>query len=296
MWPLKPAPSVDRPDPAPSRLAYRLNRMWLSPLFRQTVKVYLPVTAVVVGLATWAFQPKQRETFAFWAAEVRSSVEARPEFQIRQMAVTGASPVLADAIRDKLDLTFPVSWFDLDPEVVHDIVAGFDAVATVDVAVELGGALHVAVTEREPAIIWRNRAAIELLDASGHRVAFMDHREGRPDLPLITGDGADEAVPEALALIEAAAPLSDRLRGLTRQGDRRWDVVLSNDQVIKLPAEDPMSALDRALAMNAALDLLARDVPVVDLRDPERPTVRLGSSAMEYLQVTRAFEKGLTSQ
>ena len=298
MWPLNRAAREGghRHDPAPSRAAYRLNRLWLSPLFRRLVTRLLPVAIACGALAAWGLQPQQRETFYGWAEQVRASVEARPEFQVRQMAVTGASPVLADAIRERLALEFPVSWFELDPQAIHSAVAQFDAIAEVEVTLELGGALTVVVREREPAAIWRRRGALELLDADGNRVAYIDRRAGRPDLPLVTGDGANAAIPEALALVEAAAPIADRLRGLTRRGARRWDVVLDRDQVIMLPARDPLPALERVLAMHRALDLLNRDVPVVDLRNAQRPTVRLGTEAMDYLRLTRAFEQGLAKK
>jgi len=45
--------------------------------------------------------------------------------------------------------------------------------------------------------------------------------------------------------------------------------------------------------MDAAMDLLARDIRVVDLRNPARPTLRLGPAAVEYLATTRAFTEGL---
>lgn len=283
-------------DPAPSRLQYRLSRLWLSPMVRLAVGRVLPAGLLIAAAAVWATRPAQVAVAAQWAAEVRASVEARPEFQIRQMAVTGASPVLASAIRERVDLAFPVSWFDLDPEAIRAELARLDAVADVEVSVELGGALRVAVEARTPAAVWRRRGGLELLDATGRRVAFIDRRGGRADLPLITGHGADGAVPEALALFDIAAPLGARAVALKRQGARRWDLVLSGGPVIKLPETGARAALQRALAMDAAMELLARDVTVVDLRIPERPTLRLGPEAMDYLQTTRDFTRGLARQ
>ena len=40
-------------DPAPSVWAYRLNRLMLTPLFRVTVRLVLPVAALC--LATWIY-------------------------------------------------------------------------------------------------------------------------------------------------------------------------------------------------------------------------------------------------
>jgi len=281
-------------DPAPSRLVYRFTRFWLSPVTRRLVMVALPLGLCAGAAVFWLTRPAQQATIALWADQIWASVEARPEFRINHMAITGAAPDLADAIRARLDLDFPVSWFDIDTGAVHDAAAELDAVADLRVTLELGGALRLDVVEREPAILWRRAGQLEILDAGGHRIAFVDRRDGFSALPLITGAGADEAVPEALALIDIAAPIHHRLRALTRQGARRWDAVLDRGQVIRLPEQGARSAFRRVLAMHAAQDLLNRDVPVIDMRLPDRPTVRLGEDALEYLRMTRAFEEGLS--
>lgn len=283
-------------DPAPSRVAYRATRLWLSPAIRGLVKVVLPTIAVVTAVGLYVTAPSQQQMLSNWADQVKQSVVTRPEFQIRQMSVTGTSSVLADEIRRRVGVEFPVSWFDLDTTAISDRIAALDAVAGARVTVELGGALRIAVTEREPAVLWRNASGLQMLDGQGHRVAYIDRRDGRADLPLLTGVGADRDVPGAMALIEALAPIGERVRGLTRQGDRRWDVVLDRGQVIKLPEDNPIPTLQRVLAMNAAVDLLNRDVPVIDMRNPRRPTVRLGAAATDYLRLTRTYEKGLVSQ
>ena len=50
-------------------------------------------------------------------------------------------------------------------------------------------------------------AGLQLLDATGHRVAGLSARADRADLPLVAGEGADAAMPEALAIFEAAQPV-----------------------------------------------------------------------------------------
>ncbi|OSP54987.1 cell division protein FtsQ/DivIB [Pseudoruegeria sp. SK021] len=290
-----PAPEV-RHDPAPSRISYRLNRIWLSPVLRRIITFVVPSVLVIGLIGLYISNPNRQAVLRGWVADITSSIEARPEFQIRQMSITGASPVLANAIRERVEVDFPVSWFRIEPADIQARIAGLDAVADVQVTVELGGALNLRVTEREPAVIWRRAFSLEMLDETGVRIAYIDRRDGRPDLPLITGDGADAAVFEAMTLFEAAAPINDRLRGLTRRGERRWDVVLDRDQVIQLPEQEPRVALERVLAMQAAQDILNRDIPVIDMRDPERPIVRLGTEAIDYLRLTRAFEKGLAKK
>jgi len=128
-----------------------------------------------------------------------------------------------------------------------------------------------------------------LLDEEGHRVRSLLARAERPDLPLITGAGAELAVAEARRLMAVAQPLENRLRGLVRVGSRRWDMVFDRNQRVMLPADDPVPALRRVLALNNAQDLMERDVTVIDMRLPGRPTLRLAQQATEELQRIRAL-------
>ena len=94
---------------------------------------------------------------------------------------------------------------------------------------------------------------------------------------------------KALELFAAADPIADRVRGLVYVGERRWDVVLTQDQRLLLPEQNPVQALERVLVLNQAQELLERDVRVVDLRLPNRPTLRVGQIQVdEILQSSQA--------
>ena len=67
-------------------------------------------------------------------------------------------------------------------------------------------------------------------------------------------------------------------------GERRWDMVLDRDQRILLPGDDPVSALNREIALNDAQDMLNRDVAVVDMRNADRPTLRMNEEAADALR------------
>ena len=115
-------------------------------------------------------------------------------------------------------------------------------------------------------------------------------RADRPDLPVITGEGANLATAEALEIMAAAEPVVDRVRGLVRVSDRRWDLVLDRDQRILLPAHEPVRALERLLALDKAEDLLNRDILSVDLRNPHRSTLRLAPNALRELRRAQGIE------
>jgi cell division protein FtsQ len=152
--------------------------------------------------------------------------------------------------------------------------------------------LEIRAIERVPVVIWRSGEWLELLDQNGVRVAEVDSRVRRPDLPLIAGEGADAVVPEALAVLAEARPVGGRVRGLVRMGERRWDLVLDRDQVVKLPEADPAGALRRVMALDTAAQLMKRDLTVVDMRDPARPMLRLTQHALDELERLKSEAQG----
>jgi len=286
-----PAASEASRDPAPSIWSYRVQRLWLTPLFRKVLRVGLPGFAVVFGIGFYFSDEARRLAIVDGVQEIRQEIEDRPEFRVNVLGVHGASDPVIEAIRGALALDLPMSSFDLDLVALRDRVMALPAVATADLRIQSGGYLAVRVTERVPALIWQTRDGTVLVDAEGHFVAGLGERPLAGALPVVAGDGADRVVDEALALHAAAAPLGDRLRGLVRMGERRWDVVLDDGRRILLPEDRPVQALDRALALDDATDILARDVLRLDLRNPDRLTVQLTPHALEELRQLRALER-----
>jgi cell division protein FtsQ len=277
-------------DPAPSRWAYRLHRMLLRPWVRLFLRTGLP-TLIVVGAATaWISHAPNRDALVAQLTHLRAEFEARPEFRVSLARVEGASPELAEAVRARLALPLPMSSFDIDLDAARERVEGLDAVLRADLRVRSGGVLQVMITERVPVAVWRTEDGLTLVDDTGHRVAGLLSRSDRPDLPLVAGEGAERAMPEALALFDAAGPLTPRIRGLVRMGERRWDIVLDRDQRVMLPAKNPVQALERLLALDHAQDLMNRDILAVDLRTDHRPTLRLTPNALAEARRAQGIE------
>ena len=274
-------------DPAPSRLQYRLERMWLRPIWRRAARVGIPAVLVAVTAGIWLSDQDRRALLTDGVQQVMDKVQSRDEFQVRTMTVEGASPVVDKALRAMLPVDLPASSFDIDLTALRLKVMELDVIESIDLRIKPGGILSAVVKEREPAILWRHARGIEILDKTGHRVASVTSRDVRPDLPLIAGEGADLAVTEALALVDAAGPVLPRVRGLVRRGERRWDLVLDHGQRIMLPATGALTALEAAMAIDRAQDMLGRDIAVVDLRNPSRPVMRLGIDARNTIRQAR---------
>jgi len=75
--------------------------------------------------------------------ETKLSIQERPEFMVKLMAVDGASGVLASQIRAAVPLEFPISSFDLDLTQVRRDIAALNGVRKANVRIRPGGVLQV---------------------------------------------------------------------------------------------------------------------------------------------------------
>ncbi|MCX7287356.1 MAG: cell division protein FtsQ/DivIB [Rhodobacterales bacterium] len=269
-----------RRDPAPSKWAYRKQRWLLTPYVRAFLRTGLPTLVLVGAASIWIGHEPNRLALLAHLTELRAEFEARPEFRVSLARIEGASPELAEAVRARLGLDLPMSSFDIDLDAARARIETLDAVKQADLRVRSGGVLQVMITERVPVVVWRTDGGLTLVDEDGNRVAGLLSRSDRPDLPLIAGEGADLAAAEALDLMAAAGPLSPRIRGLVRMGERRWDLILDRDQRVMLPEKNPVQALERLLALDHVEDIMNRDILTVDLRSDHRPTLRLSPNAL----------------
>lgn len=284
---IDPSPSHPR-DYSPSRIKYRLERIWLTPIYRSLIRTGVPL-AIVAALAISHFsKPETQEKLAISIQNAWTMVENRPEFAVSLMRIEGGSEAVAQQVREAVPMTFPQSSLRLDLVSLKQRIEAVDAVRQADLYLR-GGVLEVQIAERQPALVWRGHGHLELVDATGARAGIIDSRKGYDALPLLLGLGAQTAAPEALEILAAAGPIRGRIRAVRRMGQRRWDVLLDRGQIIELPVENPVQALERVIALHLARDVLNRDVLRVDVRDGRRPVLRLSGAAMDELRRLRAI-------
>lgn len=275
-------------DYSPSRIKYRWERIWLTPLYRSLIRTGLPM-AIVIGIVAHHFsKPEVQQQLATSVQDAWTMVENRPEFSVDLMRIDGGSQAVAQQVREAVPMTFPQSSLRLDLPSLKERIEAVDAVRSADLFLR-GHVLEIEISERVPELIWRGQGRLELVDANGESAGVVSSRDDYMKLPLLLGAGAQAAAPEALELLASSGPLRDRVRALRRMGERRWDVLLDRDQVIQLPVHGAVAALERVIALHRARDLLGRDVTIVDMRDGRRPVARLSDLAVNELLRLRAI-------
>ncbi|MCY4306555.1 MAG: cell division protein FtsQ/DivIB [Aestuariivita sp.] len=242
------------------------------------MKAALPVGAII-GIVFYLIHENYWINVEQFLRDLKYEIVHSPGLMVHSLTIEGASDDLAHEIRDVLPLEFPVSSFDLDLDYVRNLIIDISRVKSAGVHLQNGGTLSIEVVEFKPAVVWRNSESIQVLDAAGTPINTINSRQERVDLPLIAGENADKHVTEALQIFATAVPWKSRLRGLVRIGERRWDIILDKEQKILLPSLEPVQALERVISMNETSNLFDRDILLVDMRIPDRPTVRISQEA-----------------
>jgi cell division protein FtsQ len=75
--------------------------------------------------------------------------------------------------------------------------------------------------------------------------------------------------------------MRDFVRASVLVGERRWNLRLKNGIDVRLPESDVAPALERLVALDNEKNLITRDIVAIDLRLPDRVTVRLSEAAAQ---------------
>ncbi|MBB5516064.1 cell division protein FtsQ [Rubricella aquisinus] len=284
MQPVKP-----RRDPAPSRLAYRISRLWMRRGVRRAVTVWLPATVAVCAVAGVALYPSHRALIAQTYTELRQDVITHPRFMVDDVTVAGTAADVEALIREKIAPVLPASALTLDLAALRLRIEEVPAVRNAALSINETNTLTIDIQQRRPAAVWRHAGGLDLIDRHGVVLGPLDARAARPDLPLVIGQGAAPKVSEAQIILDAIRPILGDVRGIVRMGERRWDIVLAGNRRILLPESRPEQAALRLMALNRSTDLLQRDIALVDLRDEARAIVRLGPDAVPQMRRLRAM-------
>ena len=140
------------------------------------------------------------------------------------------------------------------------------------------GRLRIGIKERKPFALWQRDGAVWLIAADG-TVLEPFVPASFAALPLVVGKGAEHAGFGFLNIVQRFPDIARRIDASVLVADRRWTLHLKNGVEVLLPEVAPERALATLARLERGKKLLARDIVAVDLRLPDRVTVRLSEAA-----------------
>jgi len=214
-------------------------------------------------------------------------------FEVRMVHIEGHEHTSGSAVVAALGLGGHVSLLTLDVEDVRERIETLPWVTSATVRKVLPSALDIALVEAEPVARWSAEGVEALVAADGRVLSVQDDVLARfGGLPLLAGRGANEAVADALAILEAHPDVAGDVAAAVRVNERRWDLLLDGGATVRLPEEGASAALDRFAWLEREAGVLAAGAVVVDVRLPGRTTVELSPGEGSEAVIAEGPETG----
>lgn len=242
-------------------------------LNRSVLLIIILITICSVTLVQWknislAFRVFQ-DNIILWTAT--------KGFTIQNLQVVGRVQVSPQDLMTALGVDKGMPILSYNPQLALDRLQQNPWFKTVNIERRLPDTIFVRVTERIPAARWQIKGKLAIVDVDG--IVLTDRNMALyKDLPIIIGQEAPQKIKDLFLLLKGEPLLTQQLSAATWISNRRWNLTLRNNIVIKLPAKDPELALSRFVSYNQKEKVLERDIKLIDLRIPKQiilqPTVR----------------------
>jgi cell division protein FtsQ len=175
------------------------------------------------------------------------------------------------------------SIFGADIHAARARLMQLEWVAQADVSRRYPDSISVTIVEKRPYALWQAADGLHVIERSSKPIAFA-RAEDYPHLPLFIG-GAPQGGADLVQAIAQHRAVVARVKAMQRISGRRWNLILDDGVVVKLPEEGWRQQLDSLEHLIVDKSVLERDIVEIDLRSPDNYFFVLRSG--EQQQVTR---------
>jgi cell division protein FtsQ len=211
-------------------------------------------------------------------AEIRDAAANTIGFGITSIALTGEKQLTREEILNIAGISGRNSLLFLDADAARARLKANPWIEDATILKLFPDRLHISVTERSAFALWQKDGRVRVISRDGAMVQPFAAPQ-LASLPLVVGNGANLRAAEFLTVMDQYPELRDQVHAYVLVADRRWNLRLKNGMDIRLPEEKPGEAIAALIELDRDKKLLSRDILAVDMRIPDRVTVRLSDEA-----------------
>jgi cell division protein FtsQ len=216
--------------------------------------------ALVIGLFVGGYV---RETIN-GIDNVTNTIATDAGFGISAVQLSGNSRTPPASILAALGFEPGQSIFKADIHAARDRLMQLDWVAKADVGRRYPDSISVNIVERKPFALWQAKDGLHVIENSARPITFA-RAEDYPHLPVFVGD-APTGGATLVSAIAGHRAVAARVRAMQRISDRRWNLILDDGVVVKLPEDGWRDQLDALEHLIVDKSVLERDIIEIDLR------------------------------
>lgn len=211
-------------------------------------------------------------------SDVRNAAANAAGFRIAAVAINGRKQLTQDEILAIGGVTGRSSLLFLDAAVVRDRLKANPWIADANVLKLYPDRLQIDVTERQAFAVWQQDGRLSLISDDG---AVLETYVARrfASLPLVVGKGANTRARDFVALLDRYPLVRANTKAAIFVGERRWNLRFKDGLDIRLPENEVGNTLATLTRLDSEVKLFSRDIVAIDMRLPDRVTVRLSEDA-----------------
>jgi cell division protein FtsQ len=259
-----------------------MARRTLSPMMAWRVPRGIGIAAsALLVLGSIGYGTVKGDHVAAFLEEARTLRDAAGNaagFRVAEVAIAGRRLLTDQEVLAAAGVTSRTSLLFLDVAEARARLTASPWIAEAAVRKLYPGRLEIEITERVPFALWQTDGKINVIAADGSVLAPLTDRRF-VSLPLVVGRGAEKKARGFLATLDRYPAIRQEVRAAILVGDRRWNLKLRNGIDVRLPEQNLQGGLERLATLDRERHLLTRDITAIDLRLPDRVSVRLSEEA-----------------
>jgi cell division protein FtsQ len=210
--------------------------------------------------------------------DARDAIANTAGFRIAHVAISGRKNLSQDEILAIGGVTGRRSLLFLDPADVRDRLKATPWVADATVLKFYPDSIQIDIVERAAFALWQHNGNVSVISENG--IVLQPYTPGPfRSLPLVVGKGAEARAKDFLDLLAQHPHIRQQVKAVILVGERRWNLRLADGIDVRLPEKDVDAALAALTRLDQEEKLFSRDITAIDLRLPDRLTVRLSEDA-----------------
>ncbi len=245
----------------------RLGRAFREWLLRKRPMMLLGLGLIVVTLIAGLFVSGTIGRTVRRVDNAFAAVGTNAGFGIGEVHLAGNVRTPPETILAALGFEPGQSIFDADIQTARKKLMKLDWVAEADVQRRYPDAIYVRVVEKLPFALWKSPDGVTVIERNGGLITRSDVAKFS-NLPLLAGDGAPQPAAEIVDAVSQHRAVAARVKIYQRQSQRRWNLILDDGVIVKLPETGWQKELDTLESLIVDKSILERNLAEIDLRVP----------------------------
>ena len=271
-------------DPAPSRLYYKINRLFYRLWFRLLLMAVFFVISILLSKKFLYNDIDFNAEIRFLSEESSAFYNRLTELSITRILVKGAQDSLKKEIINLIENAATEGFSALKAQALREKIEDIRKVKKAYVKVSTDGLVIVNVIERKEAVVFFNNDLYEVLDSNGVILSIKQNYKGLSSFPLLVGKDAKKNINALLALVNEIGSYQSEVLYYEWVGERRWDIHMKSELVFKLPENNLNKGLNVMRMFLSETNKLSKTVVSVDLRNIDKPIIRFRKAQpVEYI-------------